>query len=126
MCELPPNGGLSERGAEERRRRNLTWFERRSQATSEVVTREAPALRRSSYDCYDPESPPFGPWQRRASTAAGLLLAGLVALTQAWCVNSLHENLLWFSELTVRVTWDRLPVSSNLHYSLMGRVFSCP
>lgn len=43
------------------------------------------------------------PWQHRVSMAAGLLLAGLLALTQSWCVNTIHENLLWFSQLTVGV-----------------------
>lgn len=43
------------------------------------------------------------PWQQWVSMAAGLFLAGLLAMTQAWCVNTIHENLLWFSELTVGV-----------------------
>lgn len=43
------------------------------------------------------------PWQQCVSMAAGLFLAGLLAMTQAWCVNTIHENLLWFSELTVGV-----------------------
>jgi hypothetical protein len=33
--------------------------------------------------------------------AAGLMLAAVLALAQAWCVNSIHENLLWFSKLMV-------------------------
>lgn len=44
-----------------------------------------------------------GSWRRWVSMAAGLLLAGLLALTQAWCVNAIHENLLWFSQLMVGV-----------------------
>lgn len=47
------------------------------------------------------------PWRRCVSVATGLLLAGLVALTQAWCVNAIHENLLWFSQLTVGVLTPR-------------------
>lgn len=43
------------------------------------------------------------PWRQCVSMASGLLLAGLLALTQAWCVNAIHENLLWFSQLTVGV-----------------------
>lgn len=46
---------------------------------------------------------PRWPWRQCVSMAAGLLLAGLLALTQAWCVNAIHENLLWFSQLTVGV-----------------------
>lgn len=45
--------------------------------------------------------PSWQSWQRCVSMAAGLLLAGLLALTQAWCVNAIHENLLWFSQLMV-------------------------
>lgn len=44
---------------------------------------------------------PRWPWRQCVSMAAGVLLAGLLALTQAWCVNAIHENLLWFSQLTV-------------------------
>lgn len=46
---------------------------------------------------------PLQPWQQCVFMAAGLLAAVLLALTQAWCVNGLHENLLWFSQLTVGV-----------------------
>lgn len=46
---------------------------------------------------------PRWPWRQCVSMAAGVLLAGLLALTQAWCVNAIHENLLWFSQLTVGV-----------------------
>lgn len=45
--------------------------------------------------------PSWWSWRRCVSTVAGLLLAGLLALTQAWCVNAIHENLLWFSQLMV-------------------------
>lgn len=47
--------------------------------------------------------PPLWPWRHCVTMAAGLLLAGLLGLAQAWCVNAIHENLLWFSQLTVRV-----------------------
>lgn len=36
--------------------------------------------------------------------AVGLLLAGLIGLFHAWCVYSIHENLLWFSHLKVSST----------------------
>lgn len=40
-------------------------------------------------------------WQRGLTVASGLLVALLLALIQAYWVNSIHENLLWFSQLTV-------------------------
>lgn len=46
---------------------------------------------------------PWWPWQQCVPMAAGLSLAVLLALTQAWCVNAIHENLLWFSQLTVGI-----------------------
>lgn len=119
-CEPPPGVGPSENaGAEERRSTSALW----SPATSEVDTGEASSNRRSSTRCKSE----LWPWQHLVSIAAGLLLAGLLASTQAWCVNSLHENLLWFSELTVRVTRDALPVRGNyvLRYSPKKRAFSC-
>lgn len=36
-----------------------------------------------------------------AVITAGLLLAGVIGLFHAWCVYSIHENLLWFSHLKV-------------------------
>lgn len=44
---------------------------------------------------------PWWSWQWTVATATGLAMAGLLALTQACCVNTLHENLLWFQQLTV-------------------------
>lgn len=123
-CEPSPDAGLSGKaGAEERRSRNALWSVKGSQATSEVDTGEASTSRRSNTCC----NSELWPWQRWVSIAAGLLLAGLLAVTQAWCVNSLHENLLWFSELTVRVTRDGPPVGGNdvLRYSPKKRPFSC-
>lgn len=110
LPELSPDAGLSEKaGTKERCSRNLICSAKRSQGTSEVDSGE-PSTRGRSNTCSNPEIPPSWPWQPCVSIAAGLLLAGLLALTQAWCVNSLHENLLWFSELTVRAIRDWLPV----------------
>lgn len=36
-----------------------------------------------------------------AVIAAGVLLALVIGLFHAWCVYSIHENLLWFSQLKV-------------------------
>lgn len=47
-------------------------------------------------------------WQQGLTVASGLLVALLLALTQAYWVNSIHENLLWFSQLTVRAPWTLL------------------
>lgn len=44
-------------------------------------------------------------WWRGLTVASGLLVALLLAWTQACWVNSIHENLLWFSQLTVRAAW---------------------
>lgn len=108
LCEPAANVGPSERASS-----GSMCAVKRSQATSEEDTREASALRRSDTCCHS-EAPPWWPWQHFVSIAAGLLLAGLLALAQAWCVDSLHENLLWFSELTVRVIRDRLPARAKL------------
>ena len=45
--------------------------------------------------------PPVWPWRRVALMSVGLVLAVVFGLSHAWCVNSIHENLLWFSHLTV-------------------------
>lgn len=129
LSELSPDVGLSEKaGTEERCSRNLISFMKRFLGAAEVDPRET-STRRGSSACSHSEIPPSWPWQPCFSIAAGLLLAGLLALTQAWCVNSIHENLLWFSELTVRAIWDWLPVWHTffsfkmrnyiLHYSPM-------
>lgn len=110
LSKLTPDAGLSEKaGTGERWSRNLICFVKRSRGASEVDTGETSA-RRGSGTCSNLGIPPSWPWQSCVSIAAGLLLAGLLALTQAWCVNSLHENLLWFSELTVRAIRVWLPV----------------
>lgn len=135
LSELSPDVGLSlKAGTEERCRRNLISFMKRSPGASKVDPGETSTRRRSSTFSHS-EIPSSWPWQPCVSIAAGLLLAGLLALTQAWCVNSLHENLLWFSELTVRAIRDWLPVwdpffsvkmrNDIFHYSPMWKVFSC-
>lgn len=42
-------------------------------------------------------------WQH-VGMAAGLTVAGVIGLFHAWYVYSIHENLLWFSQLEVRRT----------------------
>lgn len=45
------------------------------------------------------------PWWQGVTVASGLLVALLLAQAQVCWVNSIHENLLWFSQLTVRAAW---------------------
>lgn len=73
-----------------------------SNATLEEVRGEVSLLKGSNI-CSGSDVLLCCPWQRYISMVSGLFLAGLLALTQAWCVNAIHENLLWFSQLTVGV-----------------------
>lgn len=97
------NLGLSQDTAAEGRCSNLMWGTERSNATHGGDTGAVSTLGGSS-TCSGSDILPRWPWRQYVSMAAGLLLAGLLALTQAWCVNAIHENLLWFSQLTVGVT----------------------
>lgn len=122
LSELSPDAGLSQKaGTEETCSRNLICFVERSEGASEVDAGETSTRRRPNA-CRNSEIPPSWPWKPCVSIAAGLLLAGLLALTQAWCVNSLHENLLWFSELTVRATRDWLPVRDRFFFLLKREI----
>ncbi|XP_069565967.1 protein C-mannosyl-transferase DPY19L3 isoform X4 [Brachyistius frenatus] len=58
--------------------------------------------------------------------AAGLLLAGLLALTQAWCVNAIHENLLWFSQLTEVEREISFRTECGLYYSYYKQMLQAP
>ncbi|KAA8596027.1 hypothetical protein FQN60_011318, partial [Etheostoma spectabile] len=69
---------------------------------------------------------PRWPWRQRVSMAAGLLLAGLLALTQAWCVNSIHENLLWFSQLTEVEREISFRTECGLYYSYYKQMLQAP
>lgn len=103
LRELKHNLGLSQDApAEGRGGSNTMWGTERSNATRERVSGEVSVLGGSG-TCSGSHILPRWPWRQCVSTAAGLVLAGLLALTQAWCVNSIHENLLWFSQLTVGV-----------------------
>ncbi|XP_069030044.1 protein C-mannosyl-transferase DPY19L3 isoform X2 [Embiotoca jacksoni] len=66
------------------------------------------------------------PWQQWVSMAAGLLLAGLLALTQAWCVNAIHENLLWFSQLTEVEREISFRTECGLYYSYYKQMLQAP
>lgn len=43
-------------------------------------------------------------WRQHVGMVSGLTLAGVIGLFHAWYVYSIHENLLWFSQLEVRRT----------------------
>ncbi|XP_028435499.1 probable C-mannosyltransferase DPY19L3 isoform X3 [Perca flavescens] len=58
--------------------------------------------------------------------AAGLLIAVLLALTQAWCVNSIHENLLWFSQLTEVEREISFRTECGLYYSYYKQMLQAP
>lgn len=104
--ELKHNSGLSQDApAEGRCSSDMLWGIERSKAAQEFCTREV-SLPGGSGTCSGSGISPLWPWRQCVSMAAGLVLAGLLALTQAWCVNGIHENLLWFSQLTVGVGDD--------------------
>lgn len=102
LSKLQHNLGLSpDAPADGRRSSNMMSGTERSNATHQDTGELS--LLRGSGACSGSGVLPRWPWRQRVSMAAGLLIAGLLALTQAWCVNSIHENLLWFSQLTVGV-----------------------
>lgn len=100
MNKLEHNLGLTP--AERKCSRNVMRGTERSNAPQGGNAGESSQLGGSG-TCSGSDILPLWPWRQCVSMAAGLLLAGLLALTQAWCVNAIHENLLWFSELTVGV-----------------------
>ncbi|XP_028257994.1 probable C-mannosyltransferase DPY19L3 isoform X1 [Parambassis ranga] len=69
---------------------------------------------------------PWRPWQQGVSVATGLLLAGLLGLTHAWCVNSIHENLLWFSQLTEVEREISFRTECGLYYSYYKQMLQAP
>ncbi|XP_035810031.1 probable C-mannosyltransferase DPY19L3 isoform X2 [Amphiprion ocellaris] len=69
---------------------------------------------------------PRWPWQHCVSMAAGLLLAGLLALTQAWFVNAIHENLLWFSQLKEVEREISFRTECGLYYSYYKQMLQAP
>lgn len=52
-------------------------------------------------------------WQT-VGMVTGLTLAGVIGFFHAWCVYSIHENLLWFSQLEVRRTTLKIEVHIDL------------
>ncbi|XP_030576687.1 probable C-mannosyltransferase DPY19L3 isoform X1 [Archocentrus centrarchus] len=69
---------------------------------------------------------PWWPWQQCVPMAAGLLLAVLLGLTQAWTVNAIHENLLWFSQLTEVEREISFRTECGLYYSYYKQMLQAP
>ncbi|XP_049573548.1 protein C-mannosyl-transferase DPY19L3 isoform X2 [Syngnathus scovelli] len=65
-------------------------------------------------------------WRRTVATATGLTTAGLLALTQACCVNALHENLLWFQQLTEVEREISFRTECGLYYSYYKQMLNAP
>ncbi|XP_056098543.1 probable C-mannosyltransferase DPY19L3 isoform X1 [Rhinichthys klamathensis goyatoka] len=58
--------------------------------------------------------------------AAGLLLAGVIGLFHAWCVYSIHENLLWFSHLKEVEREISFRTECGLYYSYYKQMLKAP
>lgn len=112
MSRLEQNLSLSQEERAEERCSSIVRGTEGAKATSEGGSGEV-SLFGGSGTCSVSGILPLWPWRQCVSMAAGLLLAVLLALTQAWCVNAIHENLLWFSQLTVRVIRGRLFVQGK-------------
>lgn len=102
MSRLEQNSSLSQEEQAEETCSSIVQGTEGAKATSKGGSAEV-SVSGGSGTCSVSGILPLWPWRQRVSMAAGLLLAVLLALTQAWCVNAIHENLLWFSQLTVRV-----------------------
>ncbi len=79
---------------------DVMWKMERPNATQEGGTRKL-SLPGGSGACSHSDILPLWVSRQRVSIVTGLLFAGMLAVSQAWCVNTIHENLLWFSQLTV-------------------------
>lgn len=102
--------------AEGRCSRNILWGAEGFKATLEGCGGKVSLLEGPGTFSASGISPKW-PWRQFVTMAAGLLLAGLLSLAQAWCVNAIHENLLWFSQLTVRLIRTYLGPGQSLFES---------
>ncbi|XP_014031055.2 probable C-mannosyltransferase DPY19L3 isoform X4 [Salmo salar] len=80
---------------------------------------------RDSQDWYRLSIPPLWPWQT-VVIAAGLVLAVLTGLAHAWCVYSIHENLLWFSHLKEVEREISFRTECGLYYSYYKQMLRAP
>ncbi|XP_051236589.1 probable C-mannosyltransferase DPY19L3 isoform X3 [Dicentrarchus labrax] len=126
LSKLEHHLGLSQDNpAEGRWSSNIMCGTERSNATPEGGTGEVSLLGRSG-TCSGSGILPWWPCRQCVSMAAGLLLAGLLALTQAWCVNAIHENLLWFSQLTEVEREISFRTECGLYYSYFKQMLQAP
>ncbi|XP_026233833.1 probable C-mannosyltransferase DPY19L3 isoform X2 [Anabas testudineus] len=126
LSRLEHSLGLSEDAPAERRcSRYVKWRTARSNTTHEGIL-GAVSLLEGSAICSGVGVLLCCPWRQCVSMASGLLLAGLLALTQAWCVNSIHENLLWFSQLTEVEREISFRTECGLYYSYYKQMLQAP
>lgn len=110
--ELEDDGVLLQHRAEERKTvSRVDWFQATGRKEDEEEEPQGEGQEREGCPGKVPPLSALGlslswwAWQPGLTVASGLLVALLLALTQAYWVNSIHENLLWFSQLTVRAPW---------------------
>ncbi|XP_044024149.1 probable C-mannosyltransferase DPY19L3 isoform X5 [Siniperca chuatsi] len=126
LRERKHNLGLSQNApAEGTCSSNMIWGTEKSNAIHEGGTGEV-SLLGGSGTCSGSGILSRWPWRQCVSMAAGLVLAGLLALTQAWCVNSIHENLLWFSQLTEVEREISFRTECGLYYSYYKQMLQAP
>ncbi|XP_045076651.1 probable C-mannosyltransferase DPY19L3, partial [Coregonus clupeaformis] len=80
---------------------------------------------RDSQNWYRLSIPPLWPWQS-VVISAGLVLAVLTGLAHAWCVYSIHENLLWFSHLKEVEREISFRTECGLYYSYYKQMLRAP
>ncbi|XP_064832328.1 protein C-mannosyl-transferase DPY19L3-like isoform X1 [Oncorhynchus masou masou] len=80
---------------------------------------------RDSQNWYRLSIPPLWHWQT-VVMAAGLVLAVLTGLAHAWCVYSIHENLLWFSHLKEVEREISFRTECGLYYSYYKQMLRAP
>ncbi|XP_035376811.1 probable C-mannosyltransferase DPY19L3 isoform X1 [Electrophorus electricus] len=74
------------------------------------------------------------PWKKASALicwqvvvmAAGLVLAGMTGLSHAWYVYSIHENLLWFSQLEEVEREISFRTECGLYYSYYKQMLKAP
>ncbi|XP_042262100.1 probable C-mannosyltransferase DPY19L3 isoform X1 [Thunnus albacares] len=126
LSKLEYDLGLSQDAPTEGRcSSNMMWGTATSNATPQGCLGEV-SLLGGSGNCSGSGILLWWPWRQCVSMAAGLLLAGLLALTQAWCVNAIHENLLWFSQLTEVEREISFRTECGLYYSYYKQMLQAP
>ncbi|XP_034039438.1 probable C-mannosyltransferase DPY19L3 isoform X2 [Thalassophryne amazonica] len=109
----------------EGRCRKAVFGKGRSNVTHEGGSAQSRPLSESC-NCSDSDTSSRWPWRRCVSMAAGLVLAVLLALSQTWCVNAIHENLLWFSQLPEVEREISFRTECGLYYSYYKQILQAP